>query len=519
MNTAHSYIRFSTKQQASGDSFRRQTQLAMDYCLANDLTLSSQSYQDLGVSAFHSSNALEDSGLGQFLVGLNEGKVATPCTLLVENLDRLSRDSVETALTQFMNIIQAGVTIVTLFDNHVYKKGMTVVDYLTAILQMQRAHDESLVKSKRVSAAWEQRRKGLSATKPKTCPFWMDVSDDKKSYILNDRVELVHRIYAHANDGLGSQVIAKMLNAEGIKAPRGGNWSDATITKTLNNIAVLGQYQPRTRYDENRKRVDAIAGEPIKDFYPAIMDEEYFFATQATIKARSKTQRRGATKNHLNVIKGVASCGHCGSPVRLKQQGHLYYLQCNQYHLGACQGSNPINLRFLNDWLNEIWLSAEYAPVTAQDTPESRRLKSANAKLELVNETLKKLVSLVDDDPDEIIMSRILEKKAEKKSITAEIAALSEELAPYNLTNEALRHRHVLVKTAFMTEHTEETIKARCQLSLLLNQLKGFKIHMDTSKLVTFEVITAQNESKVYHSAINPYHVSSKHIGKIWSKS
>ncbi|MCX4136523.1 recombinase family protein, partial [Vibrio parahaemolyticus] len=130
MSIAYSYIRFSSAQQAQGDSLRRQTQLAQRYCEENNLTLSDTNFQDLGVSAFHSDNVKEDSGLGQFLEALEQGAIPEGSYLLVESLDRLSRAKVQTALIQMLRITQLGVKIVTLMDNRLYDKDLDTTDLI-----------------------------------------------------------------------------------------------------------------------------------------------------------------------------------------------------------------------------------------------------------------------------------------------------------------------------------------------------------------------------------------------------
>lgn len=53
---AYSYIRFSTPEQAFGDSQRRQFEKAKQYAALHGLDLSEESYADLGVSAFYGRN-------------------------------------------------------------------------------------------------------------------------------------------------------------------------------------------------------------------------------------------------------------------------------------------------------------------------------------------------------------------------------------------------------------------------------------------------------------------------------
>ncbi|MCU8498509.1 recombinase family protein [Vibrio vulnificus] len=517
MNTAYSYRRFSSKQQMRGDSLRRQTALALEYCLKHSLTLSKESFEDLGVSAFRSGNSSDDAGLGQFLTALNEGKIETPCYLLVESLDRLSRDNLDAALTQFMNIIQAGVKIVTLFDNKTYQRGMDVVDYLTALISMQRANEESRVKSQRISSVWRNRKDNPNARKTKNCPFWLSVSDCRTFYEVNGAVSLVHRMYALAQSGLGSQVIAKMLNEDGLKSPRGLDWSDATVSRTLNSRTVLGEYQPHQRYNEAGERVDVPLGEPIKGFYPQVITEEEFYLTQSAIKSRSKSKNRGASKNFLNVIKGVGTCAHCGSGIRLKKQGGLYYLQCNKYHLGVCRKGKPLSFRFLEDWLREVWLTPEYTPITASGAPEVKELRKMESELDKVNQTLQKLVELLDDG-DDVIFKRIQDKKEEKRTILDNMKSLKEAIAPYNISEEAKWRRFTLLKIAFMDGLSEETLKARGELSQLLNQLKGFEISLTELREAVFKVTNSDGSVTLYKSEPNPYQRYSPIFSKIWKK-
>src|ERR1700722_13018233 len=91
---AFSYLRFSTPEQASGDSRRRQLAMAEEYAADHHLKLDRQlSFRDLGVSAFHGENA-RDGALRAFLEAIEHNLVPKGSFLLVESLDRLSRDRI-----------------------------------------------------------------------------------------------------------------------------------------------------------------------------------------------------------------------------------------------------------------------------------------------------------------------------------------------------------------------------------------------------------------------------------------
>jgi DNA invertase Pin-like site-specific DNA recombinase len=66
MKLAYSYVRFSSAEQAKGDSLRRQTAKAAAWCLENGYTLDPSTYKDLGVSGFRGKNAASGA-LAQFL--------------------------------------------------------------------------------------------------------------------------------------------------------------------------------------------------------------------------------------------------------------------------------------------------------------------------------------------------------------------------------------------------------------------------------------------------------------------
>src|ERR1700712_3173013 len=120
INVAYSYLRFSTPEQAAGDSRRRQIAMAEKYAAAHHLKLDRHlSFRDLGVSAFRGKNAKEGA-LRAFLEAIEHNLVPWGSFLLIESLDRLSRDRILSAQALFLQIIQAGVTIVTLTDQRSY---------------------------------------------------------------------------------------------------------------------------------------------------------------------------------------------------------------------------------------------------------------------------------------------------------------------------------------------------------------------------------------------------------------
>jgi DNA invertase Pin-like site-specific DNA recombinase len=90
MLTAYSYIRWSSDIQSKGDSLRRQLEMTRLICREHGWHLDESLAHDNGISAFNGSN-LQNGSLGHFLKAVEAKYINTPCVLVVEALDRLTR--------------------------------------------------------------------------------------------------------------------------------------------------------------------------------------------------------------------------------------------------------------------------------------------------------------------------------------------------------------------------------------------------------------------------------------------
>jgi DNA invertase Pin-like site-specific DNA recombinase len=312
----------STDPQLKGDSRRRQLEASRTYAEANGLELAEGAeLEDIGVSAFRGANVREGA-LGQFLEAIKAGSVKPGSYLIVESLDRLSREQVLTAQSLFLSIIQAGIHVVTLADRRVYRPGTTDLgDLIMSLVIMSRAHEESQIKSQRISAAWKNKRAQAVTQKPMTkwCPAWLTLSSDRSSYVpIPERVEVVRQIFRDTVAGMGMYSVASRLNKSKVPTFAGPNgWHHSYVAKILANRAVLGEFQPHVRRDEKR----VADGQPIKGYFPAIIDEELFYQAQL-----AKSQRRGSGAGRkgvafTNLFSGLAKCAYCRSPILFENKG------------------------------------------------------------------------------------------------------------------------------------------------------------------------------------------------------
>src|SRR5436190_1624769 len=300
---AYSYVRFSTPEQAKGDSLRRQTEDTERWCKKNGIPLddSLTIRENLNVSAFKGRHLGDDAALGGFLELVRAGRVPRDSYLVIENLDRLSRQEERTALKLWIEILDLGVNIVQLHPETVFRHERSdMADIIRAIIELSRGHSESHMKSVRTLANWETLRRlarehGRLMTR--RLPAWVREKDGELE-LIPKRAAVVKRIFAMSAAGLGMTMIVRRLTADGVPAFGGreetengrtrkrdgdvygcGAWRTAYVRSILSDRRALGEFQPRDAAD---RRV----GEPLPNYYPPAVTKDEFHAARAGAAGR-----------------------------------------------------------------------------------------------------------------------------------------------------------------------------------------------------------------------------------------
>lgn len=328
---AISYIRFSTPKQAKGDSYRRQIEAARAYCDKNNLELDDSILLDAGVSGFKGKNVTEGS-LGRFIEGVTNGSIPKDVYLIIESLDRLTRLEVSKAVSLLLDITDLGVTIVTLFDGRIYTKSPDVTHLIISLTCMQRAHEESLTKSKRLSASWNRKKKEAVEGKVVTSviPAWLEIVTDNrgnKSFkVIEKKANSVRKAFKLLASGLGRTATVRALNEQGVLAPTGKPWARTSLARLVTTGAVIGHYQPHTGSAANRTP----EGNVIKDYYPPIINEDVYWAVFHRSKAMKGSNAVRHTKLN-NLFSKIAKCACCGSSMYYADKGckTQIYLACS----------------------------------------------------------------------------------------------------------------------------------------------------------------------------------------------
>jgi DNA invertase Pin-like site-specific DNA recombinase len=279
--------------------------------------------------------------LGRFLALVDAGKVTPGSVLIVESIDRLSREDVMTALPRFVDLLNKGIDVVTLGSNpqRYNAQQINANPYLLfgSLIEMARANQESRIKGERVGAAWSRKKREAGTRGPITrkCPAWLAVKD-KAFWVIPERAALVKRIFRETIEGMGARIIAKKLNDEKIPVfAHGQGWHESYVKKILRNRAVLGEYQPMTI--KLGKRIQD--GPMVPGYFPALISPDEFDRAARAIKKR--TGKGGAPSQDLHLFTGMIKCAHCEASVvkvtKNKKEGWVYLVCANARRGLGCE--------------------------------------------------------------------------------------------------------------------------------------------------------------------------------------
>ena len=434
---AYAYIRLSSQSQAWGDGERRQHEAAMKFVDSHGLQFS-ELLQDIGVSAFRGDNA-QTGELGRFVQRIENGEIPPGSVLVAESLDRLTRDRVNQALLLLLNITQHGVRIGLTAQNTILDLA-SYAAFFPLLADMMRSNSESEHKSIRSSANWHTKRKlakkGVIATSQ--CPRWLEVQDGK-FHVLEERAQLVRRVFEMYVGGYGRGVIVRTLRKEGIQAwnTRKPVWHESYINKLLCNRAVVGEYIAEFKDEDGIKKQEVITG-----YYPEIIDPALFKRVQDMAFLRKKGQRGRKGKKFANLFQKLARCAVCGGTMgyhnatvdKTRKSGlrpWAHYLTCNSAHAGhGCSNHRYINYLYLENFvlsgaLNDVDIVAAVGIHAAALTQHANRIAALEAQLEHVAVSIQKLMVLIKDHAlaaMEEIAQQLTELQQERLTAYAELA-------------------------------------------------------------------------------------------------
>ena len=411
---AYAYSRFSTKDQAAGDSERRQKDKAQAWADANGYDLIH--LHDPGISAFHGLN----QNIGQFsvfLAAIRARQVGPAPVLLIENFDRMSREVIEEAQTLFLELISLGAIIVTLHNGKRYAKGMNLTDIILALVEMDVAHQHSAKLSMRVREAVDARRRaGGIIHNRSSCPHWLTIDPKRTRFEHNpERIKLIKEMFARAQKGEGARAIARAFNSRYEPTwTKAKYWRENMIHDILHTKAVLGEFKGKAGYFGN----------------PVVTPEVWAAVNDPTTR-RAQGRGNGVVMEH-NLFAGFIGSGIDGTRMIHRQSGfknrktgqYTWYPFLVSLATINGQSQHPHRISYTGVEARVLWLMENLDPEImakvrsgAHDDTQDR-VNMANQQIQSLEKQVAKLTRLIvnDDDPSPSLVSQLKEHESQLRT-------------------------------------------------------------------------------------------------------
>lgn len=387
---AFSYQRVSDpKQTRDGRAgLDRQADAFIDFCQRHGLVANADPLVDRGLSAFHGRHRSKGA-LGTFISAAKAGQIPPGSVLVVEDLDRFSRETASHAEELLLSLFNQELALGIVRDDVVVDRARYDAEIGLRVMLLTRrdaAHDYSRKLSGRISDVWQRRQRDwVQHRKPYlgkgSRPEWL--SDDGSKFIkIEKHVDLVQRIFKLcAEENMGGTQIAEVLNAEGFKPDRTDAYGPTRVLRILHDRRVLGEKQWPD-------------GSISPDYFPRIIDQRLWEACQQAIDKRHDNKgRHGRGEVIANLFQGGTFCA-CGRSLSLQtgrnRQGQVAYawLRCTGRRKKTCPqppGDWPYDEEaLLLAFMAQRWSKFFDRPT---DNRQRRELEKRLRELEALNTT------------------------------------------------------------------------------------------------------------------------------------
>jgi hypothetical protein len=276
--------------------------------------------------------------------------------------------------------------------------------------------------------------------------------------------------------------IATRLNKAGVPAFVGKNgWHRSYIAKTLENHAVLGQFQPHVKLD-GRRIPD---GKPIAGYFPAIVSEELFFQVRHSKTQRKKGGSGRKGPGYTNLFTGLARCAYCYSTIAFENKGSGSrggtYLICGDAQRGrGCDATRWRYQDFEASFLAFVQELDLESIVDANNDAEKRKrledeLFSIRGELSSVTDLMEKTYAVLSaGGPPEFVAGKLNELTAKQSELSKRFASKEAEQQAFNARESRFYTSREEVKNLvrkLQMPPSDELYKLRAQIAARLKVL------------------------------------------------
>lgn len=477
------YARYSSDQQRTA-SITDQQRTCHAFAGSRDWTVVAQ-YADAAVSGA----SLMRAGIQSLMRDAMARKFDV---VLAEALDRFSRDQEDIAHL-FKLLKFAGVKLVTVSEGeitplHIGLKGTMNALYLEDLADKTRRGLRGRVEAGRSGGGLSY---GFCVVRV------LEGQPRGEREIIPAEAAIVQRIFRAFIAGVSPKAIAKTLNSEGVRGPRGVAWSPSTIhghagrgTGILNNELYIGRsVWNRQRFVKNPDTGKRVArpnppSEWVTKDVPElrIVDDDLWQAAKTRQASTRYTMKAGivGARRPKFLFSGLTRCGSCGGGFILA--GHDLLTCFNAHSRGTCVNRRSIKrqelearvLRAMRERFFEPGAFAAFcegftAEMTLQRREHVAQMASVRRELAAVERRLSEILKALGEGfRSESWKGELLAMDARKAALTI---ALAEPPLPALHPQMAEVYRQKATTLAAGLEHDEQRDAARQALRGFLDKI------------------------------------------------
>lgn len=499
------YARWSSMEQSKGSTLARQLEVTQAHIQAMAWELRGEPLIDKGRSAYTGDN-LENGQLGKFAALIHSGAVdASTHVLVVEELDRLSRQPADVMLTWLSPLVRRGLSIKVVNTGQMISRAMLDHDMgglMMILIGAFGSHTESRKKAERVSAAWaakrEAAREGKDVQRNHRRPKWVELAADGTFYVPEAKARIIRLIFENRIRGIGKGLTAKTLNelaqTDTLFAPwelDAGQraaptlWTATYVGRVLRNRAVLGEWQP---YSRPRKGEVKAAGDAIEGYYPQLIDPATFArANDSRISDALKHQGRGRGLSNLLGTKAV--CGTCGDKMEAKgsashftnkkgEKRRHYFLYCRAAKSGlGCTNARGWTYdrveKPILDCILSLAMDDQHFGGSIDTAPLEAAVHNARASIVETERKIELVLDAIESGGGESAKARLGQRQRELEAATAALTLAQNELASARGKVSPSEHirRVSEVRTLMFDEDENVRFEARSRVKAALGDI------------------------------------------------
>jgi len=487
MKKAFLYSRVSSAIQSErGEGIARQIENAKaflknfpEYIIANDVFTDTK-------SGFNGANLDESAGLGTFIKSAEQGNIPRDSLLVIEAPDRLSRLGIKKGQKIFDRIMACGIDIALVRFGIILRHGdeNDFTGSLIVSVGLYLGNLESAQKSERIRFTLNRHKqesiKGGRKYSGKV-PSWLELAEDKMSFgFVPDQVEAVKLMFNMRAKGASFGKIEAELNKQGfkpVKKKKETRWYEATVARILKYRQVIGEQQVHEMQTIDGKKKRVPIGDPIKNYYPPIIEEDLFYKVQASFREK----RTGRIAQFKNLFSYLTKC-ECGSSRSYAKPNKTAYLRCRDY-IAKPRLCNHESLYYepVEKVLLQAFRMLDYSKLN--DSYDGKALIALQSKVEKSQQSIDTLASSIDsfDNPDSLVglLPKLATRQTNHNLLLEDLAKLQNEVpiatgSAKDLAVETEEER--MIFNNFISQHVKNIVVMDKQLEIHFKHRKSITL-------------------------------------------